>query len=258
MKDKLTIVKVGGKIVEDAESLSNLLNDFSQLSGYKVLVHGGGRSATRIAMRLGIETKMINGRRITDEDMLQVVTMVYGGLVNKNVVAKLQGLGLNAIGLTGADMDVIRSDKRPVREIDYGFAGDVKSVNGEILAMLIKKNIIPVMAPLTHDGMGHMLNTNADTIAAEIAKSLAKYFDVTLTYCFDRKGVLRDENDENSVINLIDPVIYKKLKEDGVVCGGMLPKMDNAFSAINAGVSQVIITSSEDLSGKYATVIKNK
>jgi acetylglutamate kinase len=258
MKDKLTIVKVGGKIVEDAESLSNLLNDFSQLSGYKVLVHGGGRSATRIATRLGIETKMINGRRITDEDMLQVVTMVYGGLVNKNVVAKLQGLGLNAIGLTGADMDVIRSDKRPVREIDYGFAGDVKSVNGEILAMLIKKNIIPVMAPLTHDGMGHMLNTNADTIAAEIAKSLAKYFDVTLTYCFDRKGVLRDENDENSVINLIDPVIYKKLKEDGVVCGGMFPKMDNAFSAINAGVSQVIITSSEDLSGKYATVIKNK
>ena len=200
MKAKLTVIKVGGKIVEEENSLQKLLNDFAAIEGPKVLVHGGGRSATKIATQLGIESKMVNGRRITDADMLRVVTMVYGGLVNKNIVAGLQARGINAIGLTGADMNVILSDKRPVKEIDYGFVGDVKQVEGERLATLIQSGIIPVMAPLTHDGKGNILNTNADTIAGETAKGLAPYFDVTLIYCFEKRGVLRDETDDNSVI----------------------------------------------------------
>ena len=169
--EKLTLIKVGGKIVEEEETLRNLLNDFSQVEGYKVLVHGGGRSATKLAAQLGIESKMVGGRRITDVDMLKVVTMVYGGLVNKNIVAGLQALGINALGLTGADMNLMRSDKRPVGEVDYGFVGDVKEVNADLLASLIHQGIVPVLAPLTHDKQGHMLNTNADTIAGEAAKA---------------------------------------------------------------------------------------
>jgi acetylglutamate kinase len=256
MKDKLTIVKVGGKVVEDADSLSKLLHDFSKIQGYKVLVHGGGRSATKLATQLGIETQMVNGRRVTDADMLRVVTMVYGGLVNKNVVAQLQSIGLNAIGLTGADMDVIRSVKRPFKNVDYGFVGDVKSVNGKILSELIRQGIIPVMAPLTHDGHGNMLNTNADTIAAEVAKALAEYFDVTLIYCFEKKGVLRDEHDDDSVIPVITPDNYDKLKTEGVISGGMLPKLENAFSAIRVGVGSVVITSFQDICGSHATIIR--
>ena len=170
--EKLTLIKVGGKIVEEEETLRNLLNDFSQVEGYKVLVHGGGRSATKLAAQLGIESKMVGGRRITDVDMLKVVTMVYGGLVNKNIVAGLQALGINALGLTGADMNVIRSVKRPVKEVDYGYVGDVEKVNADFLATLIRQGIVPVMAPLTHDGQGSMLNTNADTIAGETAGML--------------------------------------------------------------------------------------
>lgn len=256
MKDKLTILKVGGKVVEDADSLSKLLHDFSKIQGYKVLVHGGGRSATQLATQLGIETQMVNGRRVTDADMLRVVTMVYGGLVNKNVVALLQSIGLNAVGLTGADMDIIRSVKRPFKDVDYGFVGDVKSVNGEILSELIRHGIIPVIAPLTHDGHGNMLNTNADTIAAEVAKALAEHFDVMLTYCFEKKGVLRDEHDDNSVIPVITPENYDKFKAAGVISGGMLPKLENAFSAISAGVGSVVITSFRDICGCHATVIR--
>ncbi len=189
MKEKLTIIKVGGKIVEEAETLNQLLADFSAIPGYKLLVHGGGRSATRIASQLGIESQMVNGRRITDAETLKVVTMVYGGLVNKNIVAGLQAKGVNAVGLTGADMDVIRSVKRPVKEVDYGFVGDVKYVNAEVLVNLINQGVVPVMAPLTHDGEGHMLNTNADTIAGETAKALAQAFDVTLIFCFEKRGV---------------------------------------------------------------------
>lgn len=187
MKEKLTVIKVGGKIVEEAETLNRLLTDFSTIPGYKVLVHGGGRSATKIAAQLGIESKMVNGRRITDLETLKVVTMVYGGLVNKNIVAGLQSKGVNAVGLTGADLDVIRSVKRPVKDVDYGFVGDVKYVNSGVLANLISQGFVPVMAPLTHDGEGHMLNTNADTIAGETAKALAQVFDVTLVYCFEKK-----------------------------------------------------------------------
>ncbi|VBB46911.1 Acetylglutamate kinase [uncultured Paludibacter sp.] len=242
VKEKLILIKVGGKIVEEPDSLKQLLLDFSKIEGHKVLVHGGGRSATALASKLGVESKMVNGRRITDEETLKVVTMVYGGLVNKQIVAGLQLLGINALGLTGADMNYMISDKRPVKEVDYGFVGDVKKVNAEILADLIAKDIVPVLAPLTHDGKGNMLNTNADTIAGEAAKALVKYFDVTLMYCFEKKGVLSDENNDESVIPIITGDIYKKLIEENVVQGGMIPKIDNAFDALKAGVKEVIIT----------------
>ncbi len=242
MKEKLTVIKVGGKIVEEEQTLRHLLEDFREVSGYKVLVHGGGRSATRIASQLGIESQMVGGRRITDADTLRVVTMVYGGLVNKNIVAGLQALGVNALGLTGADMDVIRSVKRPVGEVDYGFVGDVKQVDGDRLGGLIRQGVVPVMAPLTHDGKGNMLNTNADTIAGEVAKALSEFFDVTLVYCFEKKGVLSDENDDDSVIAEIDRDQFADYVAIGVIQGGMIPKLENAFQAIDAGISQVVIT----------------
>lgn len=245
--DKLTLIKVGGKIVEEEETLRGLLRDFSQVEGYKVLVHGGGRSATKLAARLGIESKMVDGRRITDAEMLKVVTMVYGGLVNKNIVAGLQALDVNALGLTGADMNLIRSDKRPVGEVDYGFVGDVKEVNAGLLAGLIRQDIVPVLAPLTHDKHGHMLNTNADTIAGETAKALARHFDVTLMFCFEKKGVLRDEKDDDSVIPEIDRAAFRRYVEEGVIQGGMIPKLENAFRAIDAGVRQVIITQASEI-----------
>ena len=199
-KDFLTIVKVGGAIVEDKEQLELLLDNFSAIPGHKILVHGGGRRATQVAARLGIESKMVNGRRITDSDMLEVVTMVYGGLVNKNIVARLQARGVNAIGLTGADMDVIRSHRRPVKDIDYGFVGDVDRVDADQLEVLLEKGITPVLAPLTHDGQGTMLNTNADTIASVAAQALADCYEVTRIYCFEKPGVWSDPDDDTSVI----------------------------------------------------------
>lgn len=243
MKEKLTVIKVGGKIVEEEATLHKLLDDFAAIGGHKLLVHGGGRSASKLAESLGIESRMVNGRRITDAETLKVVTMVYGGLVNKNIVAGLQARGVNALGLTGADMDAIRSVKRPVKEVDYGFVGDVKQVNAALLADLICKGIIPVMAPLTHDGEGNMLNTNADTIAGETAKALASLFDVTLVFCFEKKGVLRNENNDDSVIPHITPDEFKQYVAEGVIQGGMIPKLENAFEAIASGVSEVIITS---------------
>ena len=242
MKEKLTVIKVGGKIVEEEATLHRLLDDFAAIKGYKVLVHGGGRSATKVAAQLGIESHMVNGRRITDAETLKVVTMVYGGLVNKNIVAGLQARGVNALGLTGADMNVIRSVKRPVKDVDYGYVGDVKQADGDRLADLIGKGIVPVMAPLTHDGEGHLLNTNADTIAGETAKALAKHFDVTLVFCFEKKGVLRDENDDENVIPSINEAEFKQLVAEGVIQGGMIPKLENSFEAIGAGVSEVVIT----------------
>jgi len=240
--NKLTLVKVGGKIVEDSETLKQLLSDFSKIEGHKVLVHGGGRSATALATKLGIESQMVNGRRITDEETLKVVTMVYGGLVNKQIVAGLQSIGVNALGLTGADLNYMRSEKRPVKEVDYGFVGDVKEVNADILADLIARGVVPVLAPLTHDNAGNMLNTNADTIAGEAAKALAKHFEVTLMYCFEKKGVLMSETDDESVIPEITPVLFEKYVADGIINGGMIPKLENSFEAINAGVKQVVIT----------------
>ncbi|WP_102408269.1 acetylglutamate kinase [Parabacteroides bouchesdurhonensis] len=245
--EKLILIKVGGKIVEEEKTLHNLLHDFSTIEGYKVLVHGGGRSATKLAAQLGIESKMVNGRRITDMETLKIVTMVYGGLVNKNIVAGLQALGINALGLTGADMNLMRSDKRPVAEVDYGYVGDVKEVNADLLASLIHQGVVPVLAPLTHDKQGHMLNTNADTIAGEAAKALAKHFDVTLMFCFEKKGVLLDENDDESVIPEINREAFKRYVEQGVIQGGMIPKLENSFQAIDAGVKQVVITQASEI-----------
>lgn len=278
MNSKINVIKVGGAVVEDATSLGNLLAQFSSINGPKVLVHGGGRSATKIATSLGIESTMVGGRRITDSDMLNVVTMVYGGLVNKNLVALLQANGVNAIGLTGADMNVILSHKRPEKsvtiaageidpntgetlteeknvKVDFGWVGDVDKVDGKRLATLIESGIVPIMAPLTHDGEGHILNTNADTIASQTACGLAPLFDVTLTYCFEKPGVLSNPDDDNSVISLITEESYEQLKADGIVSGGMIPKLDNAFAALHQGVSRVIITSANDIEGENGTTI---
>ena len=256
MKEKLTLIKVGGQIVEEEASLQQLLNDFSAIPGKKVLVHGGGRSATKIAARLGIESQMINGRRITDANMLQVVTMVYGGLVNKNIVAGLQARGVNALGLTGADINVIRSRKRPIKDVDYGFVGDVEEVDGSILSKLIAEQIVPVMAPLTHDKNGNLLNTNADTIAGETAKGLSAFYDVTLIFCFEKKGVLRNADDDESVINHINEEDFRRYVAEGVIQGGMIPKLENAFSAIHSGVSKVIITLATSITGNQGTIIE--
>ena len=256
MREKLTIVKVGGAVVEDELQLSQLLKDFSAIEGRKVLVHGGGRKATKMAERLGIETKMVEGRRITDADMLEVVTMVYGGLVNKNLVAKLQANGVNALGLTGADANAIRSHKRPLKNgVDYGFVGDVDQADGEMLGRLIEAGITPVMAPLTHDGEGQILNTNADTIASETAKALADLYDVTLIFSFEKKGVLRNPDDDDSVIATINHADFENYKADGTISGGMLPKIENALSAVDAGVSKVIITLATAIDGKHGTAI---
>lgn len=255
--EKVTIVKVGGAIVEDNEQLAQLLTDFAAIPGKKVLVHGGGRHATKVAAALGIESKMVNGRRITDAQMLEVVTMVYGGLVNKNLVAKLQAKGVNALGLTGADMDVIHSHKRPVKDgVDFGYVGDVERANGKMLQTLIQKGITPVMAPLTHDGNGNILNTNADTIASETAKALAPYYDVTLIYSFEKKGVLSNPDDDNSVIPVITRSDFEKYQADGTIGGGMIPKIENALAAVDAGVKEVIITLATAIDGKQGTVIK--
>lgn len=252
MKEHLTIIKVGGKIVENSESLNALLKDFAAVDGKKLLVHGGGRSATQMAARLGVETKMVDGRRITDEAMLEVVTMVYGGLVNKRIVAGLQALGVNAVGLTGADMNIVLSDKRKVSTVDYGWVGDVKRVNAEAVATLIESGCCPVVAPLTHDGCGHMLNTNADTMAGEMAKAMAAHYDVTLMFCFEKPGVLADENDDSSLIPTITPAVLDDLKRRGVVSGGMIPKLDNAIACVSAGVESVVITQADRIADPYA------
>ena len=255
--EKVTIVKVGGAIVEDNEQLAQLLADFAAIPGKKVLVHGGGRRATKVAAALGIESKMVNGRRITDAQMLEVVTMVYGGLVNKNLVAKLQAKDVNALGLTGADMDVIHSHKRPVKDgVDFGYVGDVERANGKMLQTLIQEGITPVMAPLTHDGNGNILNTNADTIASETAKALAPYYNVTLIYSFEKKGVLSNPDDDNSVIPVITRSDFEKYQADGTIGGGMIPKIENALAAVDAGVKEVIITLATAIDGKQGTVIK--
>ena len=268
--ERLTVVKVGGKIVEDAQSLERLLGAFTNnISGFKVLVHGGGRSATKLAASLGLETTMVGGRRVTDKSMLDVVTMVYAGLVNKNIVAQLQARGVNALGLTGADMNVMLSRKRPPvmvdakvagtdtdQLVDYGFVGDVERCDGEMLSKLIAEGIVPVMSPITHDGMGSLLNTNADTIAGETAMALAPFFDVTLVYCFEKAGVLSDENDDNSVIPQIDAASFAELVKAGVISGGMIPKIENSLKACRTGVTKVVITHAEAIGQDCGTVIK--
>lgn len=255
-KEKLTLVKVGGKIVEEAASLGRLVGLFGRMDGLKLLVHGGGRTATDVAARLGIDTQMVDGRRVTDAPMLEVVTMVYGGLVNKRVVALLQAEGVCALGLTGADMGLIRSRRRPLRNgVDYGFVGDVESVDGSRLAALLRAGITPVVAPLTLGEGGTLLNTNADTMASSVACALAAQFDVTLVYCFEHAGVLRDPADAQSVIPTITPESFADLRREGIVSGGMIPKIENALAAVERGVGRVVITSAERLDGNSGTSI---
>lgn len=248
MRDRLTIIKVGGNVVEEEASLKSLLKDFSRIAGNKILVHGGGKTATTLSEKLGIESKKVDGRRITDAETLKVVTMVYAGLVNKNIVAGLQALGNNAIGLTGADLDLIRAAKRPVGEIDYGYVGDIKKVNYQALNELLVSGAIPVVAPITHDGHGQLLNTNADTIASELAVSMSYDFDVRLIFCFEKNGVLMNENDEHTKINEINPQLFAELKASGVVSGGMIPKLSDGFAALNRGVETVVITNPAGIS----------
>lgn len=251
--EKLTLVKVGGKIVEEEASLQKLLNDFSSISGRKILVHGGGVSATALAEKLGIDTKMVEGRRITDKATLDVVVMVYAGLVNKTIVAGLQAKGCNAIGLSGTDMDIVRAIKRPVKEIDYGFVGDVIDVNTRELELLLDENVVPVIAPITHNGRGVLLNTNADTMASKLAVAFSENFQVNLVYCFEKDGVLLDQNDNKSVIHELDRDLYRKYKEEGIIAAGMIPKLDNAFNALNSGVSRVLITNAANLTKPSAS-----
>ncbi len=238
---KLSIIKIGGNIIENETSLNAFLKLFSNLEGNKILVHGGGKRATHIASKLGIESKMVNGRRITDAETLEVITMVYGGLVNKNVVAKLQALNINAIGLTGADINSIQSDKRPIKDFDFGFVGDVKNVASNSIDKLIKADFTPVFCAITHDGKGQLLNTNADTIASQVAVGMSKIYDTSIYYCFELNGVLQDFNDKESVIQNIDSEKYKQLLKDGIISDGMIPKIDNCFDALQNGVQKVHI-----------------
>ncbi|TWO33346.1 acetylglutamate kinase [Seonamhaeicola sediminis] len=240
-KEKLSIVKIGGNVIEDNDALNTFLEHFSKLEGNKILVHGGGKRATSVAAKLGIESKMVNGRRITDADTLEVITMVYGGLVNKNIVAKLQALSVESIGLTGADVNSIRSVKRPVKEVDFGFVGDVKSVAYQSIDKLIKAHFTPVFCAITHDGNGQLLNTNADTIASELAIGLSKLYEIELTYCFEKNGVLMSVDNDDSVIEYMDSGTYQGLKGNGVFHDGMLPKLENCFHALEQGVSRVFI-----------------
>ena len=247
--EALYIIKIGGNVIDNSEKLHHFLKAFADLKGFKILVHGGGKMATKLADEMHIEAKMINGRRITDIETLRVVTMVYAGLINKNLVAQLQKYGCNAIGLSGADGNLIKAKKRLVETTDYGYVGDLdkSSIEIENLFKLIDNGFIPVFSAITHDGDGQLLNTNADTIAAALAIGMAQHYQTSLAYCFDKKGVLMDVDDENSVIREINPTAYQDLKENGIIADGMLPKLHNAFEAINKGVKEVFIGSADDL-----------
>jgi acetylglutamate kinase len=247
MPEMLYVVKIGGNVIDNPEACTRFLNNFAKLPSPKILVHGGGKVATQIAAKLQIETQMVDGRRITDKPMLDVVTMVYGGLVNKNLVAQLQASGCNAIGLTGADGGMIRSIKRPVKDIDYGFVGDIAEVNAAQIQALLTAGLVPVIAPLTYSSEGLLLNTNADTMASATAVAMATLFTTRLIYCFEKKGVLSDPDDDNSVINSLNLEAYQSYKAAGVINKGMIPKLDNAFTALEQGVSSVIICHADDL-----------
>ncbi|QPH41727.1 acetylglutamate kinase [Pedobacter endophyticus] len=258
---QLTIIKIGGNVIDNSENLHHFLLDFTALPGDKILVHGGGKIATELGESLGIEAKMVEGRRITDIETLRIVTMVYAGLINKNMVAQLQAKGSNAIGLTGADANIIKAKKRPVVKvspsgrdlegavIDYGFVGDLdeNSVSAEALNNLLKAGLVPVLCAITHDGDTQLLNTNADTIASSVAVAMSGLYETRLVYCFEKKGVLRDVNDDDSVVREIRADEFDGLKADGTVQGGMIPKLHNAFEAIKKGVSAVYIGKADEL-----------
>lgn len=244
---KLFVIKIGGNVIDDEKHLSSFLNDFVSISENKLLVHGGGKIATEIGKQLGIEPKIIDGRRITDVDTLRAVQMVYGGLINKNIVVQLQKRNCNAIGLTGADGNSMLSRKRTVEKIDYGFVGDIEKVNEKIFFSLLNIGLSPVIAPLTHDGKGQLLNTNADTMASAISVAMTKSYEVNLIYCFEKSGVLKNVEDENSVIEKMNSTDYEKYKSEGMISKGMIPKLNNAFEAIKHGVQSVVICHAKDL-----------
>ncbi|MFZ5973129.1 MAG: acetylglutamate kinase [Bacteroidota bacterium] len=240
--NKLYIIKIGGNVLDDEAALTRFIKDFASIQAPKILVHGGGKIATKLGDQLGITSYYVKGRRITDAPTRDLVTMVYGGLINKQMVARLQALDCNAMGVTGADGNLLKATKRPVKDIDYGFVGDItpESVNSTLLYFLLKQNVIPVFAPLTHAD-GEMLNTNADTIASMLAIALSKHFDVRLIFCFEKKGVLKNVEDENSVIRELNTALYEKLLTTGALVDGILPKLENAFKAIQSGVKEVLI-----------------
>ncbi len=250
MKEALNIVKVGGNVINNPEALESFLTDFAAMEGNKILVHGGGKRATQLAADLGIEATMIGGRRVTDEKTLEIVTMVYAGLLNKNITATLQKFNCNAIGLSGADGNTIQAHKRIVKDIDYGFAGDVDGINAKNIMTFIEGGMTPVFCAITHDTKGQLLNTNADTIASTIAVGMSDKYEVSLIYTFEKNGVLTSIDDDNSVITNINSEKYEVLKADGIIADGMLPKMENCFDALQKGVAEVIIGN--------PTVIANK
>lgn len=247
--EKLFVIKIGGNVIDNEEALASFLSAFAKIEGKKILIHGGGKIATQIGDKLGIESNYINGRRITDDAMIDTVTMVYGGLVNKKIVAKLQSLNCTAIGLTGADANIIPAVKRPVKDVDFGWVGDVdySKLRTKNLKLFINAELVPVFAPLTHDGQGHILNTNADTIASSLAVALSLDYDVRLIYCFEKRGVLENVNDDNSVITSITKNRYTQLVAENKLFEGILPKIDNAFAAIDEGVKEVLIGHADDL-----------
>jgi len=247
---ELTIIKIGGKVVENDTELRAVLQGFTQIKGHKILVHGGGKRATEMLPQLGIEPKMINGRRITDAATLEVVTMVYAGLINKKIVSLLQSMDCQAIGLSGADLNSIQSHKRIVKDIDYGFAGDIDAVNTDAIRGLLDMNATPVFCAITHDKQGQLLNTNADTIAATLAANLAAHYDVTLMLCFEKNGVLSDPKNDDSVIRVINDMTYQSYKQSGIILAGMIPKMDNAFFALSKGVKNVQICGTAKVKGE--------
>jgi acetylglutamate kinase len=253
----LRIIKIGGNIIDDADALESFLKGFSKIEGPKILVHGGGKLATKLANQMQVEVKMTNGRRITDADTLDIITMVYAGKINKNIVAQLQAHQDNVVGFSGADGNTIVSVKRPIKEIDFGFVGDVVSINTRTANLLLQGNVTPVFCAITHDENGQLLNTNADTIASELAIGFADLYKTELYYCFEKQGVLKDVNDDNSVIESITTESYKTLKEQGIIADGMLPKLDNCFHAIDNNVHKVCIGKPEMLfntSTKFTTI----
>ena len=255
--ETLKIIKIGGNIIDDDEALNAFLEEFAKLKGPKLLVHGGGKLATKLADQMGVEVKMTNGRRITDTDTLDIITMVYAGKINKNIVAKLQALDCDSVGFSGADGNSIVSVKRPVKDVDFGFVGDVKKVNTKILNVLLNNEVTPVFCAITHDENGQLFNTNADTIASELAIGFANQFKTELYYCFEKNGVLQNVNDDDSVIENINTKTYQTLKEDGIIADGMLPKLNNCFHAIENQVYKVCIGKPEMLfqpNAKYTTI----
>ena len=259
--NKLYVIKIGGNIIDDEKKLSSFLQSFAAIEDKKILVHGGGKLATKLGEKMGVEQKLVEGRRITDAETLKIVTMVYAGYVNKNIVAQLQSFNCNAIGLSGVDGDIILAHKRKHPVIDYGYVGDVDAVNSPLIKKLLDQNLALVFAPITHDQSGQLLNTNADTIAQEIAKAMSNGYEVKLIYSFEKSGVLMDADDERTVIKSINPVYYKELRAKEKIFAGMIPKLDNAFAALNSGVNKVIIGKAEELDklmkGTAGTTINN-